>query len=217
MNEITVSQISPQTAWGLAKPDRVMRYDRMLGGVARPRLLDSFMLRDSRYAARTTDANGDVCYLAFGGLPETIVSVLDEEDHKEMLIERRKTENEAFASINGTVTNDRAIIQQAHQRWLAEEYTPDREPVTDTRKRVLRMIMASLKKDDRKLLRMAFGMHLTTEEMMEELGIPTKQAFTNRKTRLLDKIRSIYKELGFDVPTPEQLLQERQDSEHTHE
>ena len=54
-------------------------------------------------------------------------------------------------------------------------------------------------------LEMIFGTRLTSEEMMRELGVNTKQALTNRKTRLLGKIRKIYKELGFDVPTPEQL------------
>ena len=168
------------------------------------------MLEDGRYACLCKDEETGDYYQVYEGLPANIVSALDEMDHKELLSERKKVEHESFDAIFGTTDADgeiAAATRISYQRWFAQERTIKCHP-TDSRKMVLRIIMESLREEDKKLLKMIFGTRLTSEEMMQELGVNTKQALTNRKTRLLGKIRKIYEELGFEVPTPEQLRAE---------
>ncbi len=210
MSKIRVTGMRPQQAARHARKDRVLRYDRYLGVAAQPRLMDSFMLEDGRYACLCRGEGIGEYYQVYEGLPANIVSALDDMDHQELLSERKKVEHESFDSLFGNADADGEIVAAArisHQSWLARERTETRG-TTDSRKKVLRIIMESLREEDKNLLKMIFDSRLSTEEIMQELGVKTKQALTNRKTRLLGKIRKIYEELGFEVPTQEQLREE---------
>ena len=210
VSKIRVTGMRHQQAARHARKDRVLRYDRYLGGAAQPRFMDSFMLEDGRYACLCRGQGIGEYYQIYEGLPANIVSALDDMDHQELLSERKNVEHESFDSLFGNAEADGAIVAAArisHQRWLARERTETRG-TTDSRKKVLRIIMESLREEDKNLLKMIFDSRLSTEEIMQELGVKTKQALTNRKTRLLGKIRKIYEELGFEVPTQEQLREE---------
>ena len=210
VSEVTVERMSVQQAARYARKDRVLRYDRYTGGMLQPGLMDSFMLKDGRYACRVKSDEGDDYYLVYSNIPAGILSDMDDLDHRELLRERRKTEHESFSSIMGQSENnadEEPGQREAYDSWFVQAH--DGVRAVDSRKKVLGIILDSLNARDRKLLCMLYGMNLTTQEMMQELGVSTKQALTNRKTRLLSKIRRIYEELGYDVPTLEELLEEQ--------
>ena len=204
--------MSPRQAARHARKDRVLRYDRYLGSAAQPQLMDSFMLKDGRYACAGDATAGNPCYTIYEGVSADVISALDENDHDWLLSERKKTERESFLSINGCMGEEEneAFSRQGYQRWLAREAAANANPVHDPRLEIIRLFMESLKEDDRKLLLLTFDNSFTTQEIMMELGIKTKQALTNRKTRLLDKLRQVFALLGYEVPTPEELSAERQ-------
>ena len=208
VSEITVEKMSVQQAANYARKDRVLRYNRYTGGVLQPKLMDSFMLRDGRYACRVKDDSDEDYFLVYSNIPADLLSFMDDDDHRECLRERKKVENESFVSLLGHTDGSIELgDREAYSNWSAQAHEGVR--TLDSRKRVLRMIMCSLRKQDRKLIHMIYGMNLSTQEMMRELGVKTKQAFTNRKSRLLEKIRRIYELLGYDVPPLEQLLEEQ--------
>lgn len=215
MSEIKITRMTPAQALSMAREDRTHRYDRILGGNFQEKPMDSFQLKDGRYAYKAYDEeNGCEYYQVFEGLSEEVTAELDEFDHRWMLDERYKAENESFASINGcqyeeTVDEDVSspFSRKAYNDWYDREMAADidEETAIDPAKEIIRMFVAALSPDERRLFELCFDSSMSTTEIREELNIPTKQALSNRKARLLEKFRKVYREAGYDVPTAKEL------------
>lgn len=216
-NEIKVTRMSPAAALSKARADRVLRYDRYLGAGFKAKAMDSFQLKDGRYACKDYDPQMDCeYYVVYEGIPAEIVSELDKFDHEELLGERYKAENESLEPIKGRELEEdeneeegipSPLSQKSYNDWFAREMAPDiaEEEPQDPAKEIVRMFIAALSKNDWLLFKFCFDSNMTTADIMDELNIPSKQALSNRKARFLDKLREVFRAAGYEVPTAQEL------------
>lgn len=222
MSEIKVTRMTTAQAFSLARRDRVLRYDRYLGARFQPKAMDSFQFRDGRYAYKAYDSEKDCEYYAvIEGLSEKIKSEMDEADHQWLLNERNKEEHESFVSIEGSqheedVDEDISspFSQKSYNDWYAREMANDidKEAPMDPKEEIVRMFVAMLPENERLLFKLCFDSSMTTEEIMDELNIPSKQALSNRKERFLEKLRKVFRAAGYEVPTAMELRAEKKAS-----
>jgi len=224
INEIKVTRMTPARAFSLARPDRILRYDRYLGAGFKPKAMDSFQLKDGRYACKDYDPEKDCeYYVVYEGVPKAVTAALDEFDHKELLNNRYKAEHESLDFIKDCQLEDdesededvsSPLSQKSYNDWFAREMAPDiaGEEPQDPKKEIVHMFIDALPKNDWLLFKLCFDTDMTTAEIMDELHISSKQALSNRKTRFLNKLREVFRAAGYEVPTAKELRAEKKAS-----
>lgn len=219
MREVRETKMSPAKALSMARKDRVLRYDRYLGPEFVPKAMESFQLKDGRYVYKANDEEtGNECYKVLEGVPEAMVNELDELDHQWLLNERYKLEHEDYASVKGdmyeTDVESDAVSpfdQKSYNDWFAKEMADDiaEEVPINPAYEIIRMCIASLSPEERRLFDLCFDSSMTTAEIREEMDISTKQALSNRKARLLEKFRKVFRAAGYEVPSAKELRAEK--------
>ena len=219
MRAIKKTRLSEAEAMVMATKDSFIRYDIYLGGGFEKKLQDSFPMKDGRYAYRDYDPEKDeVFYTVVDNVSSEIMEVLKEEGHDELLDERYKAENEDFSSISGNIFEEQEdeecvspFDRRAYNDWFKREMAPDiaRYENADPRKEIVRMIVQNLSENEQHLFRVEYSSYMTMAEKLEEMNIPTAQAYCNRVTAMENHFRKIFSALGYKPLTPAEIRAEK--------
>lgn len=139
------------------------------------------------------------------------LEMLDYWDRLDEKAERKSMDNARFAQLNyrATIDEDGSAIdpmdQEEYQKWVQQEdsSTGGRIPVK-AEQAIVHSIIKRLSPTDQRVYRYMFEGNYTDAEIKQVFELE-HSAWSNEKRRFLEKVRQIFIELGYDMPTLDEV------------
>ncbi len=145
---------------------------------------------------------------------ENYLEMLDYWDRLEEKAARQTMDNISFAQLNyrAAIDEDGSAIdpmdQEEYQNWVQQEdSSAGRKIPIKAELAVINSIIKRLSPTDQRVFRYMFEGNYTDAEIKQVFDLE-HSAWSNEKRRFLEKVRQIFIELGYDVPTLDEVKEQ---------
>ena len=142
---------------------------------------------------------------------EDLLDMLDYWDLMEERGDRKSWDNISFAQLNHAIAVDEngdaldPLDKEEYREWVDEERsTVGRSFPLKAETAIVHSIIERLSPADQRVYEYMFDGNMTEAEIKQAFELK-HSAWSNEKRRFLDKVRQVFIELGYDVPTQEEV------------
>lgn len=146
---------------------------------------------------------------------ENYLEMLDYWDRQEEKAARQTIDNISFAQLNCHAVLDEdgdaidPMDREEYQQWIQEEdSSAGRRIPIKAEKAIVNSVIKRLSPTDQRVYRYMFEGNYSDAEIKQVFELE-HSAWSNEKKRFLEKIRQIFIELGYDVPTLDEVKAQR--------